>query len=97
MLDDISFDVYSGEILGIAGVSGNGQKELLEAIAGLQGTAENSSITFYGDDAKMQLIGMTPRKIRDAGIHLSFVPEDRLGMGLVGSMGHDRQYDAEKL
>ena len=87
VLDDISFDVYSGEILGIAGVSGNGQKELLEAIAGLQGTAENSSITFYGDDAKMQLIGMTPRKIRDAGIHLSFVPEDRLGMGLVGSMG----------
>src|SRR5699024_3020266 len=87
VLDDISFDVYRVVLLGIAVVSGNGQKELLEAIAGLQGTAENSSITFYGDDAKMQLIGMTPRKIRDAGIHLSFVPEDRLGMGLVGSMG----------
>lgn len=42
---------------------------------------------FFGDDGRMQLIGMTPRKIRDAGIHLSFVPEDRLGMGLVGSMG----------
>ena len=87
VLDDVSFDVYSGEILGIAGVSGNGQKELLEAIAGLQGTAAGSSIEFYGDGKEMQLIGMTPRKIRDAGIHLSFVPEDRLGMGLVGSMG----------
>ena len=87
MLDNLSFDVYSGEILGIAGVSGNGQKELLEAIAGLQSTAEGSSVEFFGDGEKMQLIGMTPRKIRDAGIHLSFVPEDRLGMGLVGSMG----------
>ena len=37
-VDDVSFDVYGGEILGIAGISGNGQKELLEAIAGLQHT-----------------------------------------------------------
>lgn len=90
ILDDVSFDVYGGEILGIAGISGNGQKELLEAIAGLQKTAEGSSITFYGGeeaDQTMELVGKTPRAIRDAGIHLAFVPEDRLGMGLVGSMG----------
>ena len=62
---DISFDVYSGEILGIAGVSGEtARRSCWRLSRGLQGTAENSSITFYGDDAKMQLIGMTPRKIR---------------------------------
>lgn len=90
ILDDISFDVYGGEILGIAGISGNGQKELLEAIAGLQITAQGSSIKFYErgkENAPMELVGKTPKKIRDAGIHLAFVPEDRLGMGLVGSMG----------
>ena len=43
-LDDVSFDVYSGEILGIAGISGSGQKELLESIAGLQRTQEGASI-----------------------------------------------------
>ena len=47
VLDDVSFDAYGGEILGIAGISGNGQKELLESIAGLQVTAEGSSIKFY--------------------------------------------------
>ncbi|MDO4647917.1 MAG: ABC transporter ATP-binding protein [Eubacteriales bacterium] len=90
VLDNISFDAYGGEILGIAGVSGNGQKELLEAIAGLQHTAEGSSIEFFekGKEASpLQLVGKTPKKIRDAGVHLAFVPEDRLGMGLVGSMG----------
>ena len=90
ILDDVSFTVNGGEILGIAGISGNGQKELLEAIAGLQKTSQGSSITFYGGeqaDQKMELVGKTPRAIRDAGIHLAFVPEDRLGMGLVGSMG----------
>lgn len=90
VLDDISFDAYGGEILGIAGISGNGQKELLEAIAGLQVTAEGSSIRFYErgkESSPMELVGRTPKKIRDAGIHLAFVPEDRLGMGLVGSMG----------
>ena len=90
MLDDVSFDVFGGEILGIAGISGNGQKELLEAIAGLQITAQGSSIEFYEkgkEDQPLQLVGKTPKKIRDAGVHLAFVPEDRLGMGLVGSMG----------
>ena len=88
-LDDVSFDVYSGEILGIAGISGSGQKELLESIAGLQRTQEGASIEYIADDGetKVQLIGKTPREIKDLGVALSFVPEDRLGMGLVGSMG----------
>ncbi len=90
VLDDVSFDAYGGEILGIAGVSGNGQKELLEAIAGLQMAAAGSSIEFFErgkENESMQLVGKSPRKIRSAGVHLAFVPEDRLGMGLVGGMG----------
>ena len=89
VLDDASFDVYGGEILGIAGISGNGQKELLEAIAGLQPTQRGASVEYYAPDtsAPVQLIGKSPKAIQEAGIHLSFVPEDRLGMGLVGSMG----------
>ena len=85
-LKDISFTAYSGEILGIAGISGSGQKELLESIAGLQ-RVESGSIT-YIDELKgdEELIGMDPRKIAELGVNLSFVPEDRLGMGLVGNM-----------
>ena len=91
VLSDINFDVYGGEILGIAGVSGNGQKELLEAIAGLQNVEQGGSVKYYnsedGEGPAMEVIGKNPRVIRNAGIHMSFVPEDRLGMGLVGSMG----------
>ena len=89
VLDKISFDAYSGEILGIAGISGCGQKELLESIAGLQRTEAGASVLFTDPDSgeDKQLIGTTPKKIRELGVHLSFVPEDRLGMGLVGSMG----------
>lgn len=89
ILDDVSFDAFSGEILGIAGISGCGQKELLESIAGLQRTEDGASVTYYDPEDKQekQLIGSTPKQIRNLGIHLSFVPEDRLGMGLVGSMG----------
>ena len=90
VLDNACFSVYGGEILGIAGISGNGQKELLEAIAGLQPVESSTAIEFYApekEDAPIQLVGKTPKAIREAGIHLSFVPEDRLGMGLVGSMG----------
>ena len=88
VLDDASFPVYGGEILGIAGISGNGQKELLEAIAGLQPTESGASIEYYAPEASapVQLIGKSPKAIREAGIHLSFVPEDRLGMGLVAGM-----------
>ena len=85
-LEDVSFTVNSGEILGIAGISGCGQKELLEAIAGLQ-KAEAGSICYVEDDGtREELIGKDPMHIADMGVCLSFVPEDRLGMGLVGSM-----------
>ena len=91
VLSDINFDAFGGEILGIAGVSGNGQKELLEAIAGLQTVESGGSVKYYnsedGQGPAMEVIGKNPRVIRNAGIHMSFVPEDRLGMGLVGSMG----------
>ncbi|MDD6189405.1 MAG: ABC transporter ATP-binding protein [Clostridiales bacterium] len=90
VLDDINFDVYSGEILGIAGISGCGQKELLEAIAGLQPTLSGSSVEYYPpgeEDKPCQLLGKSAREIHERGISLAFVPEDRLGMGLVGSMG----------
>lgn len=86
-LDNISFTANSGEILGIAGISGCGQKELLESIAGLQPVQSGSIL--YIDPAtgeKEQLIGKDPRAISAMGVALSFVPEDRLGMGLVGSM-----------
>ena len=85
-LDDVSFTARSGEILGIAGISGCGQKELLESIAGLQ-VVEAGSISYLGDDgAREELIGKDPLEIAALGVSLSFVPEDRLGMGLVGSM-----------
>jgi len=141
MVDNVSFEINGGEILGIAGISGNGQKELLEGIAGLQpkesgeiifhNPKENRPVTFYHNDIKqirakaeagmfhypngcrVDLKGMsnkqieklvndeqilyyedevidlkdrTPREIQELGIKLSFVPEDRLNMGLVGSM-----------
>ncbi|MCR4788161.1 MAG: ABC transporter ATP-binding protein [Lachnospiraceae bacterium] len=85
-LKDVSFEIYSGEIFGIAGISGCGQKELLEAIAGLQ-KVESGSIKYIDDDGtEKELIGMDPLKIKELGVALSFVPEDRLGMGLVGNM-----------
>ncbi|EJW99569.1 sugar ABC transporter ATP-binding protein, partial [gut metagenome] len=85
-LDDVSFTANSGEILGIAGISGCGQKELLEAIAGLQPT-ESGSISYINDDGEREeLVGKDPLDIAKLGVSLSFVPEDRLGMGLVGNM-----------
>lgn len=87
-LDNISFTAYGGEILGIAGVSGCGEKELLEAIAGLQKVSEGSIVfTQPVSDKVYELVGKSPKDIKNLGIALSFVPEDRLGMGLVGSMG----------
>ena len=86
-LDDAGFTAYSGEILGIAGIAGSGQKELLEAIAGLQ-PMEDGTIRYYPPEGGEEtLSGMSPAAIRKLGIKLSFVPEDRLGMGLVAAMG----------
>lgn len=86
-LNDVNFTAYGGEILGIAGISGCGQKELLEAIAGLQKSMPGSSILYKPENKDVQqLVGKSPRAIRKLGVALSFVPEDRLGMGLVGNM-----------
>ena len=142
MLKDVSFTVNGGEILGIAGIAGSGQKELLEAIAGLQpltsgeiiftNPKKDKPVTFFHkslarvkelaamdafhdekgkavsfedmsnaeirkwvesgnvlfrEDEIIDLRHKTPLQIRELGVRLSFVPEDRLGMGLVGSMG----------
>lgn len=85
-LKDINFTANSGEVLGIAGISGCGQKELLEAIAGLQ-VIESGNILYSVDgEPDKELVGMDPRKIKEMGVLLSFVPEDRLGMGLVANM-----------
>ncbi len=87
ILKNLSFTVQSGEILGIAGIAGSGQRELLEAIAGLQHT--DGKILYYPPDSSeiQDLRDKTPLQIRQLGVRLSFVPEDRLGMGLVGNMG----------
>ena len=140
-IDDVSFDINGGEILGIAGIAGNGQKELLESIAGLikkesgdvifHNPKENKPVTFFHKDMKkikamaaagkfhypngervdlrgksnkeiarlvndeqilfdedeiIDLKDKKPREIQELGIKLSFVPEDRLSMGLVGNM-----------
>ena len=147
VLDDVTFDAYGGEILGIAGIAGSGQRELLESIAGLHHLKRGSvtyynpkkdkPITFYhksfervmelaregmlryadgrpfdGFDEKgkalprkvieaqvkagevffvadevIDLREKTPLQIKELGVRFSFVPEDRLGMGLVGNMG----------
>ena len=85
-LNHATFSAYGGEILGIAGVAGSGQKELLEAIAGLERTTEGSVMYYPPDGIGIDLATKDATEIRNLGIHLSFVPEDRLGMGLVGSM-----------
>ncbi len=87
VLDDVNFSVKGGEILGIAGIAGSGQRELLEAIAGLQKIQKGQiQYTDPKNGAEIDLRQKTPLQIRDMGVRLSFVPEDRLGMGLVGSM-----------
>ena len=141
IVDNVSFDAFGGEILGIAGIAGSGQKELLEAIAGLN-NYENGTLIYYHpkkdkpvsffhktykrvmelahenafmdengndidfsklskkeikdlvnnekvifkEDEIINLKDKSPREIRELGIRLSFVPEDRLGMGLVANM-----------
>lgn len=87
VLRDISFSVNGGEILGIAGIAGSGQRELLEAIAGLQKYQKGEILYFDPATGEAEsLKDKTPMQIRELGVRLSFVPEDRLGMGLVGNM-----------
>ena len=87
VIKNVSFTARSGEILGIAGVAGSGQKELLESISGLQ-AYPSGTIEYYDPETKTyeNLKGKSPIQIRNLGVSLSFVPEDRLGMGLVGNM-----------
>ncbi|MHB8156223.1 MAG: ATP-binding cassette domain-containing protein, partial [Desulfocucumaceae bacterium] len=79
-LKNITFTVCKGEIFGIAGVAGNGQKELAEAIAGLR-WVHSGRISINGRN----VTNLSPRAISDLGV--SYVPEDRLGMGLVPGLG----------
>ncbi len=81
VLKGIRFDLHAGEILGVAGIAGSGQKELCEALAGLYPVKEGE-ITFKGEN----LVGRNPKEFITRGISMSFIPEDRLGMGLVASM-----------
>lgn len=87
LLDNVSFTARSGEILGIAGIAGSGQRELLESIAGLV-HLDGGSIIYNNPktNEKENLRDKTPMEIRQMGVRLAFVPEDRLGMGLVGNM-----------
>ena len=81
IIDDMSFRLFSGEVLGVAGIAASGQKELCEAIVGLYHVT-GGSVKLKDEE----LVGMSPVEIIRKGVSMSFVPEDRLGMGLVGSL-----------
>lgn len=89
VLDNVSFSAYGGEILGVAGIAGSGQKELCETIAGLY-PAAGGAILYRDkrneDDVKESILGLNPDEISKKGISMAFVPEDRLGMGLIANM-----------
>ena len=80
-IDHVNFYIRGGEILGVAGIAGCGQKELCEAIAGLR-PVQSGLMIHKGDN----IVGLSPKAILEKGISMSFIPEDRLGMGLAPSM-----------
>ena len=80
-IDGVNFYIRGGEILGVAGIAGCGQKELCEAIAGLR-PIEKGQMIHEGDN----IVGLSPKAILEKGISMSFIPEDRLGMGLAPSL-----------
>ena len=80
-IDGVNFYIRGGEILGVAGIAGCGQKELCEAIAGLR-PLEMGQMIHKGDN----IVGLSPKAIHEKGISMSFIPEDRLGMGLAPSL-----------
>ena len=80
-IDGVNFYIRGGEILGVAGIAGCGQKELCEAIAGLR-PIEKGQMIHKGEN----IVGLSPKAILAKGISMSFIPEDRLGMGLAPSM-----------
>jgi simple sugar transport system ATP-binding protein len=79
-LDGVAFDVHAGEILGVAGVSGNGQQELMAVLSGEDRRAPAGSVALFGRDVARH----SPRRRRHEGLH--FVPEERLGRGAVPTM-----------
>lgn len=81
LIQDISFELRAGEILGIAGVAGSGQKALCETISGIEKPIHG---TIQLEDQHIE--GLSPREISKRGVSMAFIPEDRLGMGLVGGM-----------
>ena len=86
VLQNINFTLKSGEILGVAGIAGSGQRELCEALAGLYPIG-SGSVLFHPEANKItEIVGKTPKEIQQMGITFAFVPEDRLGMGLVANM-----------
>ena len=100
-LDNVTFTLQSGEILGVAGIAGSGQRELCEAIAGLYPVASGDIWYYQADDTITEIVGKTPKAIKEMGITMAFVPEDRLGMGLVADMDMTdnvmlRYYDSGK-
>ena len=80
-LDGVSFTAMGGEILGVAGIAGSGQKELLEAISGLCLVSKGEILYTPDGQAPASLVGKTPMQIRKAGVAMAFVPEDRLEIG----------------
>ncbi len=80
-IDNVSFYIRGGEILGVAGIAGCGQKELCEAVVGLR-PIKSGEMIHKGDN----IVGLSPKAIVEKGISMSFIPEDRLGMGLAPSM-----------
>ena len=80
-IDRVNFYIRGGETLGVAGIAGCGQKELCEAIAGLR-PIDSGLMIHKGDN----IVGLSPKEILEKGISMSFIPEDRLGMGLAPSL-----------
>ena len=78
MLDNLSFDVRKGEILGVAGVEGNGQRELVDMLFNLN-IPDGGTATVNGQN----ILGVSQRKIRDMGV--SLIPEDRMTFGIASS------------
>ena len=77
---NVSFELRKGEILGVAGVTGNGQTELLEALSGIR-QVDSGEIKLFGNTISSKNIFVSPRKLREQGV--AHVPEDRQRMGLV--------------
>ena len=84
-LNDVSFTLRGGEILGVAGIAGSGQKELCESLMGMHPVAEGS-VTYVEGLRREEITHYTNTQRWRKGIKSAFVPEDRLGMGLVANL-----------